>query len=285
MVSTREGKAIFYIVGTPIGNMGDISNRAVEILIKTNFIMCEDTRETKKLLNLLDISFQDKQLISVREQNEQSSCDKLISILNNGDDVVYMSDAGMPAISDPGARLVDSVHNAQLKINVIPGPSAVTSAVALSGFQSTSFQFIGFFPRKESEQLKEIKNISEASFISVYFESPNRLINTLEVLNENLDTNQRVLIAREITKKFEESYRGTPQEALEHFEKGIKGECVIVIEQNLEEATSVYDQNLENVMRILVDKGLSSKDSIEVIKLLNSASKNDLKEIYNKIKR
>ena len=274
MVSTREGKAIFYIVGTPIGNMGDISNRAVEILIKTNFIMCEDTRETKKLLNLLDISFQDKQLISVREQNEQSSCDKLISILNNGDDVVYMSDAGMPAISDPGARLVDSVHNAQLKINVVPGPSAVTS-----------FQFIGFFPRKESEQLKEIKNISEASFISVYFESPNRLINTLEVLSENLDTNQRVLIAREITKKFEESYRGTPQEALEHFEKGIKGECVIVIEQNLEEATSVYDQNLENVMRILVDKGLSSKDSIEVIKLLNSASKNDLKEIYNKIKR
>ena len=113
MVSTSEGKAIFYIVGTPIGNMGDISNRAVEILIKTNFIMCEDTRETKKLLNLLDISFQDKQLISVREQNEQSSCDKLISILNNGDDVVYMSDAGMPAISDPGARLVDSVHNAQ----------------------------------------------------------------------------------------------------------------------------------------------------------------------------
>jgi 16S rRNA (cytidine1402-2'-O)-methyltransferase len=285
MVSTREGKAIFYIVGTPIGNMGDISNRAVEILTKTNFIMCEDTRETKKLLNLLDISFQDKQLISVREQNEQSSCDKLISILNNGEDVVYMSDAGMPAISDPGARLVDSVHNAQLKINVVPGPSAVTSAVALSGFQSTSFKFLGFFPRKESEQLKEIKSISDAGFISVYFESPNRLINTLEVLSENLDTNQRVLIAREITKKFEESYRGTPQEALEHFENGIKGECVIVLEQNLEEALNAYDQNLENVMRLLVEKGLSSKDSIEVIKLLNSASKNDLKEIYNKIKR
>ena len=160
----------FFIIGTPIGNMGDITQRAIETLEKCKLLMCEDTRETKKLLNLLEISLGDKKLISVREQNEQSSREELIKLLLAGNDVGYCSDAGMPAISDPGSRLVDAVLDADLRVNVVPGPSAVTSAVALSGFNSTAFIFKGFFPRKVNEQLLEIDMLNSSKEIVVYFE-------------------------------------------------------------------------------------------------------------------
>lgn len=272
------------IVGTPIGNMGDITRRAIEVIADAKVIMCEDTRETKKLLILLEIPLGDKKLISVREQNEQAACENLISFLEDGVNVVYMSDAGMPAISDPGARLVDAVHQAGLKVNVIPGPSAVTSAVALSGFNSTAFIFKGFFPRKESEQLAEIENLNVAAEISVYFESPNRLQDSLRILSEKLNSEQRVVVARELTKKFEEVFRGSAKEAFDHFESGVKGECVLVIEPSTSSSIKLEDIAIENALRLMINSGMSSKDAIEIVQLLNPVSKNQLKEIYNKLK-
>lgn len=273
-----------YLVGTPIGNMGDITRRAVDVIANVDIIMCEDTRETKKLLSLLDIALGDKKLISVREQNEQGATENLISFMNDGKDVVYMSDAGMPAISDPGARLVDAVHEAGLIVNVIPGPSAVTSAVALSGFNSTAFTFKGFFPRKESEQLIEIEKLNVSSEIMVYFESPNRLQDSLKILVENLNDDQRVVVAREITKKFEEAFRGSAKEAYNHFQTGVKGECVLVIEPSASDSINLEDVAIEKALQLMIDKGLSSKDAIEIVQLLNPISKNQLKEIYNKLK-
>lgn len=273
-----------YLVGTPIGNMRDITRRAVDVIANVDIIMCEDTRETKKLLSLLDIALGDKKLISVREQNEQGATENLISFMNNGKDVVYMSDAGMPAISDPGARLVDAVHEAGLIVNVIPGPSAVTSAVALSGFNSTAFTFKGFFPRKESEQLIEIEKLNVSSAIMVYFESPNRLQDSLKILAENLNDDQRVVVAREITKKFEEAFRGSAKEAYNHFQTGVKGECVLVIEPSASDSINLEDVAIEKALQLMIDKGLSSKDAIEIVQLLNPISKNQLKEIYNKLK-
>ena len=272
------------IVGTPIGNMGDITRRAVEVIENVDVIMCEDTRETKKLLSLLEIPLGEKKLISVREQNEQAACESLIVIMRNGEDVVYMSDAGMPAISDPGARLVDAVHQAGLKVNVIPGPSAVTSAIALSGFNSTAFIFKGFFPRKESEQIVEIEKLNVSSEITVYFESPNRLQDSLKILAQNLNDNQRVVVAREITKKFEETFRGSAKEAFEHFESGVKGECVLLIEPSSSGSINLEDAAIEKALQLMIDKGVSSKDAIEIVQLLNPVSKNQLKEIYNKLK-
>lgn len=272
------------IVGTPIGNMGDITRRAVEVINNAEVIMCEDTRETKKLLSLLEISLGDKKLVSVREQNEQAACENLIEFLNNGVSVVYMSDAGMPAISDPGARLVDAVHQAGLKVNVIPGPSAVTSAIALSGFNSTAFIFKGFFPRKESEQIVEIEKLNVSSEITVYFESPNRLQDSLKILAQNLNDSQRVVVAREITKKFEETFRGSAKEAFEQFESGVKGECVLLIEPSSSGSINLEDAAIEKALQLMIDKGVSSKDAIEIVQLLNPVSKNQLKEIYNKLK-
>lgn len=273
-----------YLVGTPIGNMGDITRRAVDVIANVDIIMCEDTRETKKLLSLLDIALGDKKLISVREQNEQGATENLISFMNDGKDVVYMSDAGMPAISDPGARLVDAVHEAGLIVNVIPGPSAVTSAVALSGFNSTAFTFKGFFPRKESEQLIEIEKLNVSSAIMVYFESPNRLQDSLKILAENLNDDQRVVVAREITKKFEEAFRGSAKEVNNHFQTGVKGECVLVIEPSASDSINLEDAVIEKALQLMIDKGVSSKDAIEIVQLLNPISKNQLKEIYNKLK-
>lgn len=275
---------IFYIVGTPIGNMGDISRRAIETITNCSVIMCEDTRESKKLLSLLNISFIDKKLVSVREQNEQSQCDYLISLLNDGLDVVYMSDAGMPAISDPGSRLVDAVHIANLKVNVIPGPSAVTSAIALSGFESPTFIFKGFFPRKESEQIKETQYLESVKDLVVYFESPNRLVATLKLLKDNLDEQQQIVVAREISKKFEETFRGSSSQAYEHFKAGVKGECVLVIDSSTKTSDLIIDKNVEEAIGRLQSLGVSSKDTIELVGLLSSVAKNDLKEIYNRLK-
>ena len=274
----------FFIIGTPIGNMGDITQRAIETLEKCKLLMCEDTRETKKLLNLLEISLGDKKLISVREQNEQSSCEELIKLLLAGNDVGYCSDAGMPAISDPGSRLVDAVLDADLRVNVVPGPSAVTSAVALSGFNSTAFIFKGFFPRKVNEQLLEIDMLNSSKEIVVYFESPNRLVGTLTVLSEKLSHTQRVVFARELTKKFEEIYRGTTNDVLHHFENGVKGECVIVIEPSNSVVKDPAITNIEEALKLLISNRVSSKNSIEIVQLLNGISKNDIKEIYNTLK-
>lgn len=273
------------ILGTPIGNMADISERAIKVLNDVDVIMCEDTRETKKLLALLDIAFKNKRLISVREQNEKSVCGDLVDILNSGQDVVYVSDAGMPTISDPGARLVDAVHEANLKVVVIPGPSALTCAMALAGFIGNAFYFGGFFPRKESQQIVELRKLQNADQVSVYFESPNRLLDTLKFFEENLGEDRKVAVCREMTKKFEETVRGTIFEVIQHFSKGVKGECVIVIDVAEDNSTNVEVGEIEKAITLMIEKGLSSKDVIELGLLISPLSKNELKETYNRLKR
>lgn len=223
-VDTFEGT--LYIVGTPIGNLSDITLRALEVLKSVDLIIAEDTRRTLKLLSHFEIS---KPIDSFNERNSSRKMDKIISFLKMGKNIAQVSDAGMPVISDPGANLVERCYKEGIKVEVIPGPSALTSAVALSGFGGNRFYFIGFMP-KDKNRRRLLRKLESDELIEriVFFESPERLRKTLEDILTILG-DHRIFIARELTKVHEELFIGTVSQALEHFED-VRGELTVVLD-------------------------------------------------------
>ncbi|BCX46686.1 16S rRNA C1402 (ribose-2-O) methylase RsmI [Haloferula helveola] len=220
-----EGRVL--LVPTPIGNLGDITRRAVEALEKADRIACEDTRHTSKLLSHLDIS--GKTLVSLHEHNEVRRIPELIAAAQSGEIIAAVSDAGMPGVSDPGYRLVQACLEADVHFEVLPGPSAVLTALVGSGLPVHAFHFHGFLPVKKGKRLKMMQAATEADGTTLFFESPHRLLSTLELLAENLP-DARCCVARELTKKFETFHRGTAPELLEHFRAHPpKGEIVFLI--------------------------------------------------------
>ncbi len=190
-----------YVVATPLGNLGDITMRALATLKRVDCIACEDTRVTRDLLRFLEIA--PPVLVSVREHNERAAADAIIQRIERGEAVAYASDAGTPAISDPGARLVAAVRVANFPIIPIPGVSAVTTALSVAGLESTAFTFHGFAPVAAGELAEFVQNINVRTETSVCFESPHRIEKFLLALAKGLPSERRVLIARELTKKFE----------------------------------------------------------------------------------
>lgn len=226
LVATGSGQSILYLVATPIGNLADITLRAIEILKQVDIIACEDTRHSGRLLSHHGIR---NRLISLNEHNEARRIPELLGHIEKGGRVALISDAGMPTVSDPGQRLVQGAVAAGLRIETIPGASAVLSALAASGLPTTPFYFGGFLPHKKGQRATEMTHALKRECTSVYFESPYRLVDTLAMIAEQAPEH-RVVVARELTKKFEEFQRGPARNVLLHYQgKAPKGEITLVI--------------------------------------------------------
>ena len=209
---------ILYIVSTPIGNLGDISLRAIETLQKVDLILAEDTRRTGILLKSLKIK---KNLLSFYEHNESARIPQVIDFLKKGQNLALVSDAGTPTISDPGFKLI--------KIESIPGASAALAALVVSGLPTDKFIFLGYLPKKQGKATKIIKQIADLDFTIILFESPKRLLRNLKLLKDLLG-NKSTVVARELTKLHEEYLRGDIEDIIEHFKKNpIKGEITLII--------------------------------------------------------
>ena len=219
---------ILYIVPTPIGNLEDITLRAIRILREVGTIACEDTRVTANLLRHLDIP--KARLISYFAGNERERVAQLVGILSNGEDVALVSDAGTPAISDPGTRLVSAAIDAGIRVVPLPGPTAAMAAVVASGLPTDSILFEGFLPHKKGRQTM-LRRLADVDATIVLYESPHRIVKALNELAEHLGGDRRAAVAREITKMYEEITRGTLEELAANYaaRASIKGEFVVVI--------------------------------------------------------
>jgi len=216
-----------YIVGTPIGNLADISFRALETLKKADLVIAEDTRHTRRLTNRYEIT---THLVSCHKFNEVQRAEQIVERIQNGEAVAMVTDSGMPGISDPGARVVALCHEAGAMVTSIPGPAAVTTAVALSGFGEKGFIFAGFLPHKSGGRKRDLLKWMEADLPVVFYESPYRLIKLLDEIEEHMGAERTVFVGRELTKKFEELSTGTAAEIRAQYEnRNVKGECVVIV--------------------------------------------------------
>ena len=260
-MSESTASGLLFVVGTPIGNLGDLSPRVRDTLATVDVILCEDTRVTAKLLNYLGIK---KPLERCDENVIARKAQAVVERIEAGQRVAFVSDAGMPAISDPGQHLVDAALDAGLKVEVVPGPSAVTCAIALSGLSASHFFFEGFLPRKPGARLRRLERLSSVPGALVIYESPHRVTSTLDACAEVFGERPCALV-RELTKVHEECRRGTAAQLSESVRKQeeqgtpLKGECVIVVGEVEEGSTSSVDKTLDpqKVASELLAQGLS----------------------------
>ena len=266
-----------YIVGTPIGNLDDITSRALKILNTVDIIACEDTRHSKHLLSKFSIN---KKLISLHQHNEKNKSEFIIKEIQNGKTIAYVSDAGTPGISDPGAYLVNKALDAKINVVPIPGASAITTAFSVAGIISTQFNFYGFLPNTDSKSKKVIEQFYKSHITTIFFVSPHRVLKKLEFLNEIYGSDQEIFIGRELTKLYETIYKERLQDLLTKFKdekNNLKGEFVIIIEGRNEEEKSSCNLEIENALRVML-KELSLNQSVRLISNIYKIKKN---EIYN----
>ena len=231
MESNKEMTGRIILVPTPIGNMGDITLRALEVLRSADRIACEDTRHSGQLLAHHGIS--GKPLVSLHEHNEARRAPDLIAAARAGETIAVITDAGMPGISDPGYRLVQACIESGTPLEVLPGPSAVITALIGSGFPCHAFHFGGFLSVKSGKRRSVLTTALESGETSIFFESPHRIISTLEILAD-IDPDARACVARELTKKFETYHRGSAAEVLAHFQiHPPKGEIVLLVHSKM----------------------------------------------------
>lgn len=220
-------EAGLYIVGTPIGNLGDLSFRALETLKEVDLIVAEDTRHTRRLTDRYDIA---THLQSCHKFNEIQRAEQIIERIQNGQAVAMVTDSGMPGISDPGSRVVALCREAEVPVTTVPGPAAVTTAVALSGYGEKGFIFAGFLPHKSGGRKRDLEKWRDADLPVVLYESPYRLIKLMGEIEEYLGSKRTVFVGRELTKKFEECTEGRPAQIREAYaNRTVKGECVVII--------------------------------------------------------
>jgi 16S rRNA (cytidine1402-2'-O)-methyltransferase len=219
-------KGTLYIISTPIGNMSDITLRALETLKEVSLILSEDTRETSKVLQKFSIT---KPQVSYRDQNHFKMIGRILDVLDSGESVALVSDSGTPLISDPGFKLVEDVVKKDINVVSIPGPSAVIAALSVSGLPTDKFSFLGFLPKSTGQQSKILKSYGSLDSTLVIYESPNRIIKLLNQINENLG-NRKVCVASELTKIYEKIVRGKVLDVIKIFEdNGTRGEYVVLV--------------------------------------------------------
>lgn len=276
MLSNRKDKGTLYIVGTPIGNLDDITIRAINTLKKVDVILAEDTRQTLKLLNHFEIS---KHMISYHRHNEDEKIKKVVEFLDNGKNLALVSDAGMPIISDPGQNLVKYLVENKYNIEVIPGVTAFVTAVVKSGLDSTRFTFEGFLSINKKQRKERLKSLQEETRTMIFYEAPHKILNTLKDMYEYFG-NRDICIARELTKLHEEfKYTSLYEAILDIESNGIKGEIVLVISGVNEEVIKTQEKaNIENINSVeLVKKFMSSgdtkKDAIKKVAKLKGVNK------------
>ena len=268
-----------YLVPTPIGNLKDITLRALEVLESVDLIAAEDTRQSLKLLNHFNIK---KPLFSYHQHNEQGKSLDIIKKIKEGQSIAIITDAGTPGISDPGSVVVVKCIEENIDFEVLPGATAITTALVYSGIDTTKFLFRGFLPRENknrNEVLDEIKNYRETI---IFYEAPHRLNSTLEYLKDKLG-NRRIAICRELTKMHEQIYRGSIEEAMSYFEENRpRGEFVLVIEGKTDEEIKIekeslwVDLSIEEHLIKLINEGIDKKEAIKMVAKERGLPKKDV---------
>ncbi|WP_017729530.1 16S rRNA (cytidine(1402)-2'-O)-methyltransferase [Halalkalibacterium ligniniphilum] len=278
----EERQGALYLVPTPIGNLEDMTFRAIRILKEADLVAAEDTRQTRKLFNHFDI---ETKLVSYHEHNKEASGRGLIDLVKDGATVALVSDAGMPAISDPGFELVQAAIEADLPVIPLPGANAALTALIASGLPTDSFSFFGFLPRQKKQKREALEQLRDQPSTLLFYEAPHRLKETLRLMHEVFG-NRLICISRELTKKFEEFQRGTLEEALDWMEAGtIKGEFCLVVEGSTEEGkdeqTWWNPMTLEQHVEHYLILGMKPKEAIKQVAQDRNLPKRDVYQAYH----
>ncbi|MGE7934281.1 16S rRNA (cytidine(1402)-2'-O)-methyltransferase [Viridibacillus arvi] len=280
----HENTGCLYLVATPIGNLEDMTMRAIRILKEADVIAAEDTRNTKKLCNYFEI---DTPLVSYHDHNKEYGGEKLLNYLREGKTVALVSDAGLPCISDPGADIVAKAIEENFAVVPIPGANAAITALIASGLIPQPFFFYGFLSRQKKERKEALEKLSKRQETILFYEAPHRLKDTLKDMQTILG-NRRIVLARELTKKFEEFLRGTIDEGLEWaIESEIRGEFCIVLEGNVnayeEEEATWWDELtvVDHINKLIEEQQLSSKDAIKEVAKVRGLAKREVYQAYH----
>lgn len=269
---------ILYLVATPIGNRGEMTPRAIEVLKDCDYIAAEDTRNSGQLMASFGI---DKPFISCHEHNEEEASSRILSLLNEGKKVCFVSDAGYPCLSDPGSRLVANCLQNGIKVSVTSGPSAAINALVCSGLDSSHFHFEGFLPAKDSERIARLNEINQLPETLIFYESPHRIGKTLFALVGTLG-DRKAVIARELTKAHEEFIRGTLSELCLLDESSLRGEMVIVVEGARKKQSELTDTEIALALRDQLEFGRKPKEAIKVVSEGTGVGKNRVYDVYLK---
>lgn len=271
--------SVLYVVGTPIGNLNDISPRAINILKKVSLIACEDTRQTRKIMNKFEIK---NILMSFNKHNSITKISKIIEDLKSGKSIAIVSDAGMPGICDPGEDLIKVARLRNIEVICIPGPCAAITALASSGMPSSTFVFEGFLPRKRIDREKIFQEISMSKKTTILFEAPHRLKKLLNDLKDYCGGEREIQVSRELTKQFEENTNTNLNAAIEFFgEKRILGEITLVIKGITKEQNSEFDKPyLKKQLKELIDAGLSLSAASKYLAKKKNLTKSMLYNLY-----
>lgn len=272
-----------YVVATPIGNLGDITRRAVEVLGAADVVLAEDTRRTGMLLRRLDVS---TRMVSAHEHNEAPRARLVVEMLREGKAVALVSDAGTPLLSDPGARIVAEVAAAGFAVVPIPGASALLAALVASGLPSERFTFYGFPPRKGPERTALLEEVAALTHAAVLYESPNRVGRLLTDLADTAGAERRVAVARELTKLHEEVFRGTLAGAAAHFSREVLGEIVVVVEgRPVDAATEEETDELaaRSMAGALLAQGLSPTAAVKELRRRLGIARNTAYELVQEV--
>ena len=268
---------ILYVVATPIGNINDITHRAIEILTKVQLIAIEDTRHSKKILDFYGIK---TKRTSYHKFNELKKSDFLINFLKEGNNVAIISDAGTPCISDPGDILIQKAHENSITVSPIPGPSSLISAISVSGSASDNFTFIGFLPKKTLQKLEVFNKFYNSESSLVFFESPKRVLGTLSELKKIYSGEKKIFIAKEITKVYENISILTIDSWINYFNHNnsekLKGEFVFLIPKNKKIEKIIKHKEVESFLKILLENDVPYNSSIKIACRYFCINKNDI---------
>ena len=271
-----DNSPTLYLIPTPIGNLDDITLRAIDTLKSVDVVFCEDTRITRQLLNHLGIN---KKLIASHKFNEEMNSDKLLKYLNDGNDVGLVTDRGTPIISDPGYELVKVAIANNYNVVSLPGPTAFVPALTVSGLSPQPFLFYGFLNNKNSKRERELESLKDYPFTMIFYEAPHRIIETLESMNKVLG-NKNICISREISKRYEEVYRGKISDIIKDM-VDVKGELVIVVDGNHEEKTYDNLTIIEHV-NLYIKEGLNKNDACKKVAKDRGMSKSEVYKEYHR---
>ncbi|MGQ9499356.1 MAG: 16S rRNA (cytidine(1402)-2'-O)-methyltransferase [Dissulfurimicrobium sp.] len=279
---TRIETGRLFVIGTPIGNLGDITLRAIRILGKVRLVAAEDTRHTRKLLSHLGVS---PRLVSSRQQNELAMKDMILKVLHEGDDVALVTDAGTPTLSDPGARLVAAIRDAGFTVMPIPGPSAITAALSVSGMPADTFSFLGFLPSRKGERRRALDAVSNLSCTLVLFEAPHRLHELLADMLEVLG-DRKMVMTREITKVHETIITGCVSEIMKGLPDEIKGEITIVVEGApfVRPDIKGREEAVKSALAVMLES-VSVKKAVEVLSMATGIAKSVIYKLALEMKK
>ena len=282
MHNSKLKKNIFgtlYVVATPIGNINDISFRAIDILSKVDLIAAEDTRHSKKLLTNFGIN---TKVISYHKYNELEKCDQILDLIIKGKNIALISDAGTPGISDPGDTIVSKAHKKNINVSPIPGASSVIAALCVSGFASKDFKFTGFLPKKKIQKIEFLKKNINKNYSLVFFESPKRVIKTLEDL-KNIYNGAEIIITREITKIYEDIGSDSIDNWIDLYrndQEKVKGEFVFIIPKVEQTKNTLSENTVKDFLQLLLKNSISYKSAVQITSKHYDLNKNMIYKKY-----